>query len=301
VTWEKGVARQMRVRALQGLVLAAGIATAAGKMHALSTSGAVAAILVGAAVHAGMGVRGSVATVSYFASASALGRLPGQKHSVQQRGNRRDAVQVLANGGPAACFSLFNAQSSASFQDFAATAFYGSLAAATADTWATEVGTRWGGLPRSIATGRQSLPGESGAVTPVGLAASVMASLAIAALARPGAENPQARAISCALGGVAGSVTDSLLGALVQEQRWCEKCGVRTEFPVHTCGDRTTRVSGVPRLNNDAVNFLGVFVGGLSAATVSAVLQKLTGRNGSRVEFATTLTNSPLPGDPGAA
>jgi uncharacterized protein (TIGR00297 family) len=295
------VAKHMSHRALQGLALAAGVAAAAGKMRALSMSGAVAATVVGTAVHAGMGMRGSVTMVSYVASASALGHLPTQERSVQRRGNRRDAVQVLANGGPAAGLSLLHARTPVSSNDLAAIAFYGSMAAATADTWATEVGTRWGGQPRSIATGRQTLPGESGAVTPIGLAASVVASLAIAALAQAGAANPRDRAMCCAMGGVAGSVADSVLGALVQEQRWCERCGERTELPVHACGHRTCRVSGVPTVNNDVVNFLGVVAGGLTAAAVSAILQKLTERNGSRVEFATTLTNSRLPRDLGAA
>ncbi len=265
-------------------------------------SGAVAATLVGASVHAGTGMRGSVTMVSYFASASMLSRLPRQGDLVQQRGNRRDAVQVLANGGPAAAFSLLHTSSSpAPSSDFAATAFYGSLAAAAADTWATEIGTRWGGQPRSIATGCRTSPGQSGAVSPIGLTASVVASLAIGALAQPGARTPPARAISCAMGGVAGSVTDSLLGALVQEQRWCDRCGVGTELAFHACGDRTDRVSGVPRVNNDVVNFMGVIAGGLTAAAVSAIWQKLTERNGSRVEFARRLTNSRLPGELGAA
>jgi uncharacterized membrane protein len=125
--------------------------------------------------------------------------------------------------------------------------------------------------------------------------------LAIAALAQPGENDRLIHAVSCATGGAAGSVTDSLLGALVQEQRWCERCEALTELSVHACGHRTSRMSGVPTVNNDVVNVLGVLAGGLTAAAVFAGLQKLTGRNGSRVEFATTLTNSRLPGDPGAA
>lgn len=296
-----GVAKSMKQRAAQGLVLAAGIAVGANRLHALTVSGAVAAALVGTAVFAGMGVHGSLTMVSYFASASVLGQLPRPGDSVQQRGNRRDAVQVLANGGPAAALSLLHARSPASSEAVAAIAFYGSLAAATADTWATEVGTRWGGQPRNIVTGRRTLPGESGAVTSAGLAASVLASLVIAALAQPGAKDPRARTISCAMGGVAGSLTDSVVGALVQEQRWCERCSVRTEMAVHGCGCRTYRVSGVPTLNNDVVNLIGVAAGGLTAAVVSAMLPKLTDRNGSRVEFATALTNSRLSGEPGAA
>lgn len=296
-----GVTKLVRIRAFQGLVLAAGIAASAYKLSALSGSGAVAATVVGTAVYAGMGIHGSVTMVSYFASSSAFGRLPGRGHSGQQRGNRRDAVQVLANGGPAAAFSLLHAWSLPPVSDLMATAFFGSLAAATADTLATEVGTRWGGLPRNIVTGRPALPGESGAVTPIGLVASTVASLAIAALAQPGSLYPRTLAPGCVAGGVTGSVADSLLGALVQEQRWCERCGARTELTIHGCGRSTRHVAGIPTLNNDVVNAMGVMAGGLTAAVVSAALLRLTACIGSRVEFAPTLTNSPLPRNLGAA
>ena len=296
-----GGAKQLRSRALQGLVVAAGIAACAWKMHALSFSGAAAATLVGTAVHAGMGARGSFAVVSYFASASALGRLPKLGMPAQRRGNRRDAVQVLANGGPPALFSLVHACTAASSSNLVASAFYGSVAAAAADTWATEVGTRWGGQPRSLATGHRTAPGESGAVTLAGVAASVAASFVIAGAAQFGTRTRPARTMSCAAGGLAGSLADSVLGALVQEQRWCERCGARTELAVHTCGHRTYRHSGVRALNNDVVNLLGIIAGGLTAAALSAAHADLTERNGSRVEFATTLTNSRMPGNIGAS
>jgi uncharacterized protein (TIGR00297 family) len=264
-------------------------------------SGAVAATMVGTAVHAGMGFRGSIALVSYFASASALGRLPRARISLQQRGNRRDAVQVLANGGPPALFALLHARSAASSIDLAEAAFYGSLAAAAADTWATEVGTRYGGSPRNIITTRKAAPGESGAVTFAGLFASLAASSAIAAAAHVGASSRPSRALSCVAGGIAGSLTDSLLGALVQEQRWCESCSVRTELPVHTCGAQTRHVAGLRAVNNDVVNLLSVLAGGLIASAASWAMPDLAGRIGSRVEFATTSTNSRVPRTIGAA
>ena len=295
-----GDQKQMRPRTIQGLVLAAGIAATAWKLRALTGSGAAAATVVGTAVHASMGAQGSIAVVSYFASASALGRLLKQRQPEQQRGNRRDAVQVLANGGPPAAFSLMYACAGTPSSLLLASAFFGSVAAATADTWATEIGTRYGGEPRSIATGRRTAAGESGSVSLVGLGASIVASAAIAAVAHYGAGNRNARAVACAAGGVAGSIADSLVGALIQEQRWCERCNVRTEAPIHICGSRTRHLSGVRAVNNDIANVMGVVAGGLTAAALSASLPNLTGRNGSRVEFATTSASSRMSGTPGA-
>lgn len=300
ITLRNDDANDVKSRAIQGVAMAAGIATVAWRLRALSTSGAVAATLIGGAVHVGMGARGSVAVVSYFASASALGRLPRPGAVTQQRGNRRDAVQVLANGGPPAVFSLVHARSGTLGRDRAAAAFYGSLAAAAADTWATEVGTRIGGTPRSLATGRIAAIGDSGAVTPAGLAASALAALAIALAAQPEGHGQSGRVVRCLAGGMAGSLADSLLGALMQEQRWCSRCEVGTELVVHTCGNPTHVCSGIRGANNDVVNLTGVTVGGIAAAALAAILPHLTGRNGSRVEFATTVTNSRLSGTPGA-
>lgn len=287
--------KQAKSRTVQGLVFAAGVAAIAWRMQALSRSGAAAATLVGAAVYSGMGMRGSMTLAAYFVSSSALGRLPGLKHPVQQRGNRRDAVQVLANGGPAALFSLLHAWSPATPNDFAETAFYGSLASAAADTWATEIGTRWGGQPRSIVSGRVTPVGESGGVTAGGLSASVLASAMVAVAAQLGKEARPGQAIASVSGGIVGSLADSFLGSLVQEQRWCETCGVPSELRVHICGQPTIHLSGVPAVTNDVVNLMSVIAGGVTASTVSSLIPKLTRGNGSRVEFFETPTNSGRP------
>ena len=238
--------------------------------------------------------------VSYFASASALGRLARQGSVKQRRGNERDAVQVLANGGPAALCAFVHAVAPQPWREFALTAFYGSLASAAADTWATEIGTRWGGLPRRITTLRKTFPGESGSVTPIGLAASALAALAVAGAAQTGKANRRVLATSCVAGGIAGSLADSLLGALVQEQRWCAHCSTRTELAVHTCGFPSQHLSGVPAVDNDVVNLLGVIVGGLASVAASATLSALAERNRSRVEFSAITTSSRLPSLTGA-
>lgn len=289
----------LAIRAAQGLAAAALIAAAGWKARALTKSGAAAATAVGAAVYAGMGTRGSLTMVSYFAAMSALGKLPGAILA-QQRGKRRDAVQVLANGLPAAVFSLIHAIVPGRLGDAATAGFFGSIATAAADTSATELGTRWGGQPRSIVTGRRASPGESGGVTPVGLAASIVASFGIAVTAYPWRPKSGLAMLSCMLGGLCGSLTDSLLGALVQERRWCATCQAPTELVEHTCGHRTHHLSGAPFVDNDTVNFLSVLAGGLVALVLADTAKKLTDRNGSRVEFNTTLTNSRLPGELGA-
>jgi uncharacterized protein (TIGR00297 family) len=283
-------------RVAQGSLLAASIATLAWRLRALSGTGALAATVVGAATYAGMGIRGSSVMVGYFLTSSALGRLPGQPGRAQRRGNRRDAVQVLANGGLPAAFSILHLCSSGAVAKVAPAAFAGSLATAAADTWATEVGVRWGGTPRSIVTGRRLRPGESGGVTICGLAAAAAGALTISAASHLGEHRGRSQTWRCAIAGISGSLVDSLLGATIQEQRWCKVCNERTEQLTHSCGHRSEHLSGLPAVNNDIVNFLAVLSGGLVAAALSRTSHQLTERKASRVELPMTLTNSRLPG-----
>jgi uncharacterized membrane protein len=64
------------------------------------------------------------------------------------------------------------------------------------------------------------------------------------------------------VGGIAGAVVDTGLGATLQERRRCLGCGEHTERIIHICGSRTRRAGGIAGLDNDVVNFLATVVGG---------------------------------------
>jgi uncharacterized membrane protein len=68
------------------------------------------------------------------------------------------------------------------------------------------------------------------------------------------------------VGGFAGSLFDSLLGATCQSRRWCAVCALETERGVHHCGSVTSAHRGLPWIDNDVVNFLSNACGGLLAA-----------------------------------
>jgi uncharacterized membrane protein len=143
----------------------------------------------------------------------------------------------------------------------------GALAAAAADTWATEIGTLFGGEPISIVSGKRVPPGTSGGVTLVGtLAAAGGATFVAAAASLANWPVPLAAA---AVGGMAGALTDSFLGATVQSRRWCDVCGKSTERLVHDCGTPTRHTGGVVDFDNDAVNAACSGVGALIALVLS--------------------------------
>src|SRR5512142_3414403 len=115
----------------------------------LTPTGVVAAAAVGAATTLGTGWRGLALLAVFFVSSSALTR----------GGGRRTASQVFANGGIAAVAALLSLLGRAWLPAFA-----GALAAAAADTWATEIGSRSSATPRLVTSAGPGPPGPSGGV-----------------------------------------------------------------------------------------------------------------------------------------
>jgi uncharacterized protein (TIGR00297 family) len=172
------------------------------------------------------------------------------------KGSRRDAVQVLANGIVFALAAILSTWFSPdTWQSIGA----GAIAAATADTWSTEIGTVAGKRPRSVLTWRVVQPGTSGGVTIAGLVSALVAAMLAAAAAS--GMNWKTPMHAVVLGGVAGSLFDSLLGAAAQERRWCTNCQRVTERRLHACGTPTTHRDGIAGFDNDVVNLLGIIAG----------------------------------------
>jgi uncharacterized protein (TIGR00297 family) len=154
----------------------------------------------------------------FFATASIMTRLePRGKadphRSLDVAGRRWD--QVAANGGIAGVAAAIHGLSGSPLF-FAAAA--GAIAAATADTWATEAG-RWSPTaPRLIITGAPVLHGRSGGVTPLGTAASAGGALLITGVATALAGRPflSPMPISVLAGGFSGALLDSVLGATIE-------------------------------------------------------------------------------------
>src|SRR5262249_41169761 len=148
--------------------------------------------------------------------------------------------------------------------------------------WATEVGVLSARQPRLISTGKPVPPGTSGGVTWLGSGAGALGALCLGLLAALLSTQPMfgggyhdrhpVMLVGAALlGGLAGSLTDSYLGATVQASYWCPACGKPTESPVHRCGTATQLVRGVPWINNDLVNLLATVVGAIVGGAIGRV------------------------------
>ncbi len=235
------------------------------RKEAVTADGAVAGFLVGATVFAGAGLLGWVMLMWFFGSSSLIGRLSTKTKEravrMHEKGSRRDWVQVAANGGVAAVAAAVYAVTG---HPVALVAVAASLAAATADTWASEIGSLSSHRPRSITTFRPLPTGTSGGVTLLGTLASLGASLSIGTIFLIGAPGtPWGAAATVTVAGFLGSVVDSLLGATVQAQ-YEDHQGERTE---KRAGNRLIR--GLPAITNDVVNALsGLLVTAAAAAVI---------------------------------
>ena len=168
---------------LVGAVFAGVLALGAWRARALSGSGAVAAFAVGALTYGSGAVPFALVLLAFFLPSVALSRLGKRRKRALVdigKGGARDAFQVLANGGVATlCAVLFALSRDPRW----AWAFAGAYAAATADTWATELGTLARRAPRSILTLRPVPTGLSGGITLPGTLAELVGALWIGAVA----------------------------------------------------------------------------------------------------------------------
>ncbi len=290
---------------LAGFLLAVVISLAAWRVGSLSRRGALAATVLGAVIFGLGGLGWAILLLGFFISSSVLSRVFKRRKSALQsafaKGSRRDAAQVAANGGIAGLFVLLQVVQPEA--DWAWVAFAGALAAANADTWATELGVLSRSAPRLITTGRTVERGTSGGITPLGTLAASGGALLIALLAvlfwqgqvvelpaaSPGwlagllgasqpisaltAPRGLAWAAIITLAGLAGSLLDSLLGATLQAIYFCPACQKQTErHPLHSCGSSTKLVRGWPWMDNDWVNTICTLGGALAALAAYALL-----------------------------
>jgi uncharacterized protein (TIGR00297 family) len=225
----------------------------------LTLGGGVAAALLGVWVILFQGLIWLVPLMVFFISSSALGRALRTRSTSgdAKQGQPRDATQVFANGGiyglAAALLPTADAQLVMAV----------SMAVATADTWASEIGIALNGRTYDILRFERVPVGLSGGVSlggTLGAAAGAMLLGVVGALVLPRSTPFAATAAILAGLGVAGMVLDSALGSLVQG-KYRGPSGALQDRPT----DGALLVRGAAWMSNDAVNLASnVMVAGLA-------------------------------------
>ena len=262
-----------------GLILSAAIGYAGHRKGALSSSGALGAVLVGTLIFGLGGWDWGFLLIAFFLSSSLLSRYrEREKEALAEKfakGSQRDLGQALANGGLGALLAI-----GAAFYPHPLwwVAYVGTMATVNADTWATEIGVLNRTQPRLITTGRPVEVGTSGGVSWLGTLATFAGGLLIGLLAALfqlfSADGLELwiLLLGGAAGGLAGSLFDSLLGATVQAIYYCDRCAKETERKLHRCGEETRQLRGWRWLNNDLVNLISSGVGAAVALGLALCL-----------------------------
>jgi len=252
---------------LFGLTTSACLASLSYRLKALNISGAAGMIIIGTMVFGLGGWEISVPLLFFFISSSLLSRIKNRfkidSMKLADKTGPRDIRQVFANGGAAALSVLAWAVTQDSIWIYV---YIASVCEASADTWATEIGTLSKTKPVSIVSFKEVQPGQSGGVTLIGTAGAVLGSLftaivAIPLLAKVNYNFGTIMLISSA--GFAGCLFDSLLGATIQRQFCCSKTGKVTENK-HSDGIKNSLFRGINYIDNDIVNFSScIFTAGI--------------------------------------
>lgn len=229
----------------------------------LTRNGALVAGIIGSLIWIGGGFYAWSLLGLFFVSSSFWSNYKEERkyhlNQVHEKGSQRDAWQVLANGGICAlCCLGYGVTQSPSF--LIATAV--SIAASTADTWASEIGVLSSKPPRSMITMRVMPTGLSGGVSTLGTVAQIIGAGLIAAYASTYLLlfyqlpfNALRLGALIAILGVLGSLIDSLLGILLQAKYECLICHLKTEKTIHH-GVQTKVIGGISWLTNDKVNLI---------------------------------------------
>lgn len=269
-------------RLLLGLLFSAAVALLAYRRRSLNASGVFGAIAAGTTTVGLGGWSWGLSLIFFFVSSSAFShfrerekeRIATDKFS---KGARRDIWQVAANGGTAMLLSAAHgASNSPEWRALLRAGYAGALAAATADTWATELGVLSREPPRSIISGEPVAPGTSGGISTTGTLAAAVGALALGTFfwgTERFRRSLAALPLIASLSGLAGSLVDSLLGATLQAIYYCPLCQAETERQIHHCGTVTIPLRGLRWLNNDGVNLLATLAGSATAMLLHMVMR----------------------------
>ncbi len=284
--------KRTALRLLLGLLFSTGVGLIAYRRQSLTRSGVVGAIIAGTTTVGFGGWAWGLSLIFFFASSSMLSHLRSrEKERIAadkfSKGAQRDIAQAAANGGLATliavCYGLI---SSRSLREMLRAAYTGTLATANADTWATELGVLSTQQPRLITSGKLVAAGTSGGITALGTGAGALGALSLGIFFWLLSHCPKSQAalpLIALISGMVGSAADSLLGATVQAIYYCPTCSTETERRIHSCGTPTTLLRGIPILNNDVVNFLATFSGGLVAIVLHIGIKRIKNIERSRI------------------
>ncbi|APH04384.1 DUF92 domain-containing protein [Bacillus weihaiensis] len=243
------------------------LAVIAWKVNTLTFGGAIGASVVGIGIYLGFGSEGFIILGCFFVTSTAFGKLKSKEmiEDITEKGDRRDIIQVFANGGIPAILGFLTILFP-SAMDILTTGFCVSLGVATSDTWASELGVYSKGKPRMVFTLKEVEKGTSGAISILGTCAGLLGAFFIAILAFLTFDLSFSAIMVITCFSFLGNILDTILGELLQNKYRCRICERVTEKKIH-CQQEAEKVRRMTFLTNDMVNITSI-----TLATGMAVL-----------------------------
>jgi len=229
------------------------------KMRFISFSASIVSYCISILIYYAFYWDGLILLGVFFITSSLLSKWKNKyKKSMEEiiaKGEIRDSIQVLANGGIPLLISI----GSLFFPEFTQWEwlYAVSIACANSDTWASEVGTLSRKKPRLFWSFKQVETGTSGGITLLGTIAALFGSFLISLFAFILLEQNVEMLFMISIFGLLGNFIDTLLGSTVQAKYLCLICGKSTEKGIH-CENTTQKIRGIYFMNNDVVNLLSI-------------------------------------------
>lgn len=249
-----------QIQMLIAVLLAGAIGLLAFLMKLLTLDGAHAAVIIGTITLGLGGETAAVILIVFFLTGSWLAKLNHfwhEKHKHPWEDTRRNGLQVWANGF---WFCVFLVVYFVTKEQMWYVIAVASLAVATADTWATEIGTLTDRFRTLLITNFKPVPaGVNGGVSLNGTLASLLGSILIAAVyGGLVVRDNSTDFLIIIVCGVLGCIADSYFGALVQTD----------ELDLFIPGFTYEKLV----IGNNAVNWMATGVGAIIAFLIYSVL-----------------------------
>ena len=252
------------------------------KKQSLDITGAIAAVVMGTVVLWCTRFEGFLLLLLFFVGCNVVGRISKRirkqssgELTIEKKGSKRDAMQVLANGLMATIGALMWYCTG---KLSALVLFGAAIAEATSDTFAGEIGRLSKRPPVSIRTLTPVPKGLSGGITLLGTASAFISSLTIALSwaiffkASLGSTSDFWFSLSIiAITGFMGCLVDSYLGACAQALYRDPDTGELTEKEFKN-GVHLELVQGISWIDNDMVNLLSNIFSAVFALGMSALI-----------------------------
>ena len=226
----------------------------------LDLSGAVAAVLLGATVVLFSGWIWIFPLAFFLFSSSFISRIPGFRKSgiAAKEGKPRDWKQVFCNGGLYGVLSTVYSLLPNFYQGDLQFLMLVSMAVATSDTWASEIGVGMKGKVLDLLNWKRVESGISGGISLAGTAGGLLGSASIAAmflLFMPKAHNSSILFIVILTLGFFGMLVDSLLGAWLQGKYVTESGRILDDQQ-----GNSKIIKGYRFIDNDLVNLISQMI-----------------------------------------